>query len=302
MTSPIKIAIIGLGNMGRHHARHLANMDNVTVVAVCDANPDTAIDFGQQYQCNWYTDWATALTHPGLDAVSIITPTSLHHRIAKQSLLAGLHTLIEKPICTTVEEADELVALSHAQNRMLMVGHIERFNPTITSLKALIDSQALGTLIHVYAHRASPMPLQIKDANVGLDLAVHDIDLCHYLMGTSATSVHRQSGHGQLTDRDDFASYFLTYPQGAATVHVNWLSPIRIRSIRVTGTRGYAIADSMTKTVQYWTDETVQQLPVPDIDALASELTHFITCIREGLSPLVDATVGRDVLAAIVGE
>ena len=302
MNTPINIAVIGLGNMGRHHARHLAAMDNVELVAVCDANPDTAIDFGQQYQCSWYTDWNALLAHPRLDAVSIITPTSLHHAIAKQSLLTGLHTLVEKPICTTLDEADELVKLSHDTNKPLMVGHIERFNPTITSLKTLIDTNAIGRIIHVYAHRASPMPPQIKDANVGLDLAVHDIDLCQFLMGSAATTVHRQSGHGQLTDRDDYASYFLTYPQGAATVHVNWVSPIRIREILVTGTTGYAIADSMNKTLRYWTNDTPQDIPISDTDALASELAHFITCIRQSSSPLVDAQVGRDVLAAIIGE
>lgn len=298
----LRVAVVGLGNMGRHHVRHYSQLNGVKLVGVCDIRPEVAMDFARQYTCSGYTDMATLIQEQQPDAISIIAPTSLHFELAKQALQAGCHVLLEKPISATLAEADALVALAGVLNLVFTVGHIERFNPTILALNSLLATGKLGEVMMINAHRASPLPPQIKDANVLLDLAVHDIDLCNALAGSAPTIVAGKSFRAQLTDRDDSAHIFLTYPNASASININWVCPTRIRRVEVTGTQGYAFADTLHHTITYWStgNSDPQTLPVTQTDALQQELTHFIDCVRFGNSPLVSGQAARDALAVAI--
>ncbi len=297
MNSHLKVAVIGLGNMGRHHVKHLSTIPGVTLGGVCDLRVDVAQEFGRTHQCGAYTDVTQMLEELRPEMVSIIAPTSLHFALAEQCLQAGAHVFIEKPIAATVSEADALIRLAAQVNRQLTVGHIERFNPTFTALTAQISK--LGKIVSIHTRRVSPMPTQIQDANVLVDIAVHDIDLCNALMTAAPTQVHGKGTRSVLSDRDDAATLFLTYPGGSACVEVNWLSPIRVRELTVTGSQGWAKADLLHHQLSIWTHDRAEpeMIVIPEGDALALELGHFIACIREHRTPLVSGTAARDVLA-----
>ena len=299
----LRVAVIGLGNMGRHHVRHFSTLPGVRLVGVCDARPEVAQDFARQYTCTGYTDASQLILEQQPDAVSIIAPTHYHFELAKLALQSGCHVLVEKPISATLAEADALVAMASVLNLTFTVGHIERFNPTITALHTLITSGDLGTVLMVNAHRASPLPQQIRDANVLLDLAVHDIDLCNFLIGSVPTQVTGKSFRVHLPDRDDGAHLFLAYPQASASVNVNWFCPTRVRRVEITGSLGYAFADTLHQKLTYWIDGQPDPIvaPIPEGDALLSELTHFVDCIRFGHPPLVSGQAARDALAIAIG-
>jgi UDP-N-acetylglucosamine 3-dehydrogenase len=295
----IKTVVIGLGNMGRHHVKHLSTMKDASLVAVCDVNQERVNQFANEYNCQGFTSVDIMLAEAKPQAVCIIAPTSLHFEIAKKVLEANAHVFIEKPISSTLAEADALIALAASRNKILTVGHIERFNPTVMALNTLLESGAIGKPVAITAHRASPMPTQIQDANVMLDLAVHDIDLVNWLMKSTPVKGSAQLEKAQLTDREDSASLFLNYPSGSAVVQVNWITPFKIRHVQVTATQGYAMADTLNHTLTVWKagGSTHQNILIQQHDALKAELNEFLASILENRQPLVTGSDAKNALA-----
>jgi len=212
----VPVAVVGVGNMGRHHARNYHELPDAELRAVVDGNTVRAGELAQRFGATAYpTVEALLEAEPDVEAVSVAVPTTAHTAVARTLLEADKHVLVEKPIAPTIEEADELVALARERDRVLAVGHVERFNPAVRELRRLIDDGRVGSILSLVARRVGVMPPQVKDANVIVDLAVHDIDIFGYLLGeTEPTDLFCNAGRAIAQDRFDFADIFLRY--GAA--------------------------------------------------------------------------------------
>jgi predicted dehydrogenase len=313
----IKIAVLGLGNMGRHHVRHLSSIEGADLVAVCDPNKEKADQFAQDHNCKAYYDLDSLLHSESLDAIDITAPTSLHFKLAQQCLNANVSVLVEKPICETVEDADTLIALAEEKSLTLMIGHIERFNPAVVAAKQLIDDGKLGKVSMVIARRAGRFPAQMKDANVVIDLAVHDIDVLTYLIGEAPQDVVGKAGKVLVNERPDMASILLSYPNGAqGFVHVNWITPTPFRTLHITGEKGHIELNYATKETWFYPskftrqthddgnttiafeDQDPIQVDVEPTDQLKSELEHFVTAVTHKQQPVTDGKAGKDALSA----
>ncbi|MCP4049097.1 MAG: Gfo/Idh/MocA family oxidoreductase [bacterium] len=310
----LNTGVIGLGNMGRHHVRLYSENKRVNLVCVCDIHQDILNKFTSNYSCRGYLNLDDMLNNEELDAVTITSPTSLHYEIAKKIIQKGIHVLIEKPVTDTTERANELIDLAKKHNVIIMVGHIERFNPAVTALKKLIDEGQAGRIISLSSRRLGTFPNQIKDASVIIDLAVHDIDICSYLLDKEPVKVYAHKVKALIDSREDHAELFLTYDNESAFIQVNWITPIKIRTLAVTGTRGYVELDYLTKkltlyksnysrskdingeTVINFKDTEKVDIPVQNIDQLTVEIDHFVTCIKENRPPLIDGEAGKKAL------
>lgn len=247
----LRVAVIGVGNMGKNHARIYSELDNVELVAIADANLETK-EIASRLRVKHYSDFLKMLNDETIEAVSIAVPTPLHFKTAKAVLEKGVHVLLEKPISSTIEEADELIALAQQKGVVLTVGHIERFNPVVTKLRNLIRSQELGQISSIISTRVGGFPSVQPKTDVILDLAVHDIDIISYLLGERPISV---SSHGSRTWHDkeaDSAELLLEFKHASGFIRANWITPVKIRTISVTGSKGYVEANYITQKLVHY--------------------------------------------------
>jgi UDP-N-acetylglucosamine 3-dehydrogenase len=235
----LRVAVIGAGNMGRNHIRTYSNLnENAELVALADVNPQ-AEALAKEYGVKFYTDYKEMLDKENLDAVSIVVPTPLHHAFATEVMQRGIHCLVEKPIASTPEEGQELMELAEAKNVIFTVGHIERYNPMIRKLKKLIDDKEIGDITSIAVRRVGGFPAIEPKTDVIIDLAVHDIEIISHLLDKQPTKIY---GHGSRTlhsSKIDSAEIFMDYGSASGYVQANWITPIKIRTIAVTGTDGY---------------------------------------------------------------
>ncbi len=222
----IPVAVVGAGNMGRHHVRNYAELPGAELVAVVDPDPARARELAAEHGAVAYETVAELLERsPEVAAVTVATPTITHRQIAGELLDAGKHVLVEKPIASTVEAAEELCARAAERGVVLAVGHVERFNPAVQELKRRLDAGMLGAPLSLVARRVGNMPPQIKDADVIVDLAVHDIDIFRYLLGADRPDeIFASAGRAIVTDRFDFADIILRFGEVTCFLQVNWLA------------------------------------------------------------------------------
>lgn len=317
MTSKTKIALVGLGRMGRNHFRVLRETPGFELVAVVDAKAAPPPDLGTTL----FLRDAGELSKLDFEAAVIATPTATHHDVAKMLLDMGKHLLVEKPVASTFEQAQEVLALAHAKGVKLAVGHVERFNPAVRKLREVIREGWLGTPIHFAFTRVGGYPETILDGNnVLLDLAVHDIDVLRSLVG--AVKLEHSVCH--ITIREgvfDTAEIALSAATGStASVHVNWITPTKIRSVRVTGTRGVCFVDYILQTCELLGGSLLKniepalasfdvlrevyratdriQFGVQKVEPLRAQADQFLAFLRGGEPG--ELCTGRDALAAVL--
>jgi UDP-N-acetylglucosamine 3-dehydrogenase len=241
-----RVAIIGLGRMGRNHLRVLAETPGFEIAAIVDphapAPADPAIALFRTVRELHAIDF---------DAAVIASPTETHGEVALELIAMGKHLLVEKPIANTFAGGKEVLLAARAKGTLLAVGHLERFNPAVRKLREVLDEGFLGTPIHFAFTRVGGYPDTLMTGNnVLLDLAVHDIDVLRSLLGPlrlEHSTCHVTWKEGVF----DTAEIFLGSGSGAtADVHVNWITPTKIRSIRVTGTRGVCFVDYILQTCE----------------------------------------------------
>ncbi len=313
-TKKINVAVIGLGNMGKHHVRNYSEIQSANLVAVCDLQQEIVDDFSNKYQCNGYTNLTNMLSKEKIDAVSITAPTAFHFDIAKEVITSKINVLIEKPICDCSEKANLLTKLADQNDVTIMVGHIERFNPAVLKLKEIISEGKLGKVTSLISKRVGAFPAQIKDANVIIDLAVHDIDIFSYLLEKQPDQIYGNAGRALIDGREDYAEILLTYGDQNGMMQVNWITPIRIRNLSITGTKGYAELNYMTQELKlfesnYHEDHdnfgdfiikfgnpTEHIISIDKKEPLKEELIHFIDCVINKTAPLI---TGQDGILAL---
>lgn len=251
----LRAGLVGLGMMGRHHGRVLREIDGVKFVAAADAFGDP---HGAATGLPVYSS-VTELIQHGIDLAVVAVPTSFHEEVALELASAGVHALIEKPIASSVAAGARIVEAFASAGLVGAVGHIERFNPALQSLRARIESGDIGEVYQIATRRQGPFPSRIADVGVVKDLGTHDIDLTAWLAQSPYVSVSAQTALRSGREHEDMVSITGKLDNGSITNHlVNWLSPMKERITVVTGERGAFIADTISADLTYYENGTIQ--------------------------------------------
>ncbi len=249
----IRTAVIGVGSMGRNHARVNWELPDVELVGVADFDHDTAKAVAKKYDTKPYFNHIDLLDNAQPDAVTLAVPTIYHHDVALDIIGRGIPLLIEKPIAFKIEEGKEIIEAARAKGVKLMVGHIERFNPAITTLKELISNDELGRIFQMDAHRQGPFPARIADVGVVIDLAVHDLDVMRFVSDKEIIRVYAETEKHIHSEHEDLLSGLLRLEDGiVGTLTINWLTPTKIREFIVTGERGLFRCDYLTQDLFFF--------------------------------------------------
>lgn len=252
MSNKLKTAVIGVGNMGAKHLRVYSEIPKVKLVAICDLNRKLGNTLAKKFNIRFYKDYKRMVNREKLDIVSICVPTSSHYQVAKKCLEGKLNVLLEKPIVRNLQEAEELLRLAKEKKVKFLVGHIERYNPAVKKLKEMINGGDLGKITAIIARRVGGFPPQIRDINIAVDLAIHDIDIVNYLLDELPTDVYVNKQKIHIKKREDSVEFFLKYKTASAYIQANWITPVKIRKLNITGTEGYLEMDYITQKIEFY--------------------------------------------------
>jgi len=310
----LRVAVIGLGNMGWHHARIYAELADSELVAVADVNEEVGLKAANQYNTRYYRDYRQMLEKEELDAISVVVPTSLHKKVALDCIAQRIPMLIEKPIAGTLEDGVEIMNEAEKFDVPVMIGHIERFNPAVQKLKELLTQNTLERITSIVARRVGIYPSRIKDANVVIDIAVHDIDICNFLLGQLPDSVHAKAGKALNSERMDFATLFMDYGGTEIFLQVNWITPVKIRELNVTGIKGYVELNYLTQKLRLYESHyettfdsfndyivkfgtpSIREIDIKTAEPLKVELQQFLWCLQNEHEMPVSAKAGLSAL------
>jgi predicted dehydrogenase len=290
----VRVGIIGVGIMGYNHARVLAELPHVELVGVADPDRSQAMLVANMIGCDAVADHKT-LIGLGIDAAVIAAPTHLHHPIALDCISAGLHVLVEKPIAPSVEEGRQIVAAARRAGVMLMVGHVERFNPSVQSIKQALEGEQI---LSIAITRVGPFPPRMSNVGVVIDLAVHDIDLIRWFTESDIVEVQPQLSSARASREDIALLQFRTASGVLAHINTNWLTPFKARTVHVATQEKYVIGDLLTRQVtecfgfQQDGSYSMRHLSVGHAEPLRAELIAFIDAIRTGRPPAVSGEEG----------
>jgi predicted dehydrogenase len=242
------LAVIGCGRWGPNHIRVFSDCNRSRVVACADTSKAKLKHVASRFNLRTTTDYRELLDDPQIGAVVIATPTASHAEITRQALQAGKHVLVEKPLCSSIEEGHDLVRLARETHLVLMVGHVFLFNNGINKLKELITSGELGRIHYLDATRTNLGPIR-GDVNALYDLATHDISIFNYLVGAMPTEV---SAIGRCISQkaiEDVCFATLKYPDGTlGHIHVSWMNPRKVRTMTIVGEKKMAHWDDINTT------------------------------------------------------
>lgn len=320
--SPLKTMVVGAGALGRHHARILAGMDGVDLIAVADPREDAGRAVADACGSEWIADFRNAIDQA--EAVSIVVPTSLHVEVASEFLSRGIPTLVEKPLAGSADEASKLVNLAIQTQTILQVGHVERFNPAMITARKLC-----GLPKYIRAERVSPFPFRSTDIGVVHDLLIHDIDLVLDLVRSDVETV-QAFGASLMSPLEDMINARLTFRNGCIVdLTASRIHPVARREMQIFSAIGCVNVDFAARTVTNYAPSEhllfgkspveLAQQPGADVDqlkedvfgrflrveesdvdaaadALTDELSEFVSCIRTGRRPSCD---GSKALAAL---
>lgn len=312
----LKAAVIGVGSMGRNHARVYREMDDhIQLVGVEDRDAASANKVAAKYGVPAYTDYVTLVEEKKPDLVTLAVPTSFHCKIACDLMERGIHVLVEKPIAGTLEDGEKMIECAKKNGVVLAIGHIERFNPAVTEMRRRLGEGMLGRVYKIHAERLSPYPSRIQDAGVVIDLASHDIDLLRFLMKEEILRLYGETLQTINSDREDVFTGFVRFRSGALGVlDVNWITPTKVRRLTVTGSRGMFRCDLLSQELFFYENEigpsiwdqlsilrgvsegNVLGIRINRVEPLAAELDDFIKAVRDGRSPTVTGEEGLETL------
>ncbi len=291
---PLKVGVIGVGVMGSNHARVLADIPGVHLVGIADPDRKQRDVVARNLGCAALND-VDGLLRAGVDAVTIAAPTHLHHDLALQCISRGVHVMVEKPIAPTVEEGHAIVAAARRAGVTLMVGHVERFNPAVESVKRAIKNQ---DILSIAITRVGPFPPRMSNVGVVIDLAVHDIDLIRWFTDSEIVEIQPQLSSA-VAEREDIALLqFRTASGVLAHINTNWLTPFKARTIHIATRDKYLIADLLTLQVtecfgfQADGSYSMRHLSVGYAEPLRAELVAFIDAVRNHRTPAVTGEEG----------
>lgn len=297
----MKVGVIGVGYLGKYHAQKYRGIKGVELVGVADVDSELAEAVASENNCRAFTNYHELLKQ--VDAVSVVVPTTYHHKVALDCIEAGVDMLMEKPITTSVEEADEIIEKAAGRKLILQVGHLERFNPAV---EAMIPS--LTVPVFIESQRISTFKNRGVDVDVVLDLMIHDIDIILNIIKSPLETIHTV-GAPVVTDYTDIANARLIFENGAtANVTVSRIARTNTRRMRIFQPGSMINVDFANRKVmtihlkkgEFQTNGMPKQdvlvRSFPEGDALNSEILHFVKNVRNRTSPLVSGNEGRRAL------
>ena len=296
----MRVGVIGVGYLGRFHARIYNDMPGVELVGVADTNQETADRVASEYETRAFYDPLALLDE--VDVVSVVVPTSLHRQIAVPYLEKGVHMLLEKPVASTLEDAKVIVETARKHGATLQIGHLERFNAGIMALADDVNEPRF-----IEAHRLGPFVERATDVDVVTDLMIHDIDIVLSLVGEKLASISA-TGTPVLTNHVDIANARLEFVNGAvANVTASRVSSKKFRRIRVFGRNSYRAINFVDQQLevaypgdipegQNYPEIVYESHSITPSQPLDAELAHFIDAVRQGNKPLVTGEDGMEAL------
>lgn len=296
MNNQTRIAVIGVGYLGRIHAKIYHEMPDVDLVAVVDTNKSTVEEVAEKNCCQGFSDAAELIGK--VDAVSVVVPTSLHLPVSRIFLENGIHVMLEKPIATTVDESTEIVELAKYNKALLQIGHLERFNAGVMKLAELANDPRF-----IEVHRLGEFVERATDVDVVTDLMIHDIDIVLSLVNSKIKSVVATGTH-IITDHVDIANARLDFENGAvANFTASRVSRNQFRRIRVFSEHSYLglnfkdqqlekIKPGEIKPGKKFPELLFENIEVTPQLPLNAELAYFIDCVTNNRQPLVDGNAG----------
>ena len=290
----MRVGVVGVGVMGSNHARVFAGLPNTELVGVADPDQKQTEFVARTLGCAAVAS-VEQLLDLGVDAITIAAPTHLHRDVSLAAIARGVHVMVEKPIASTVEEGEEIIAAARRAGVTLMVGHVERFNPAVAAIKQAIKDE---DILSIAITRVGPFPPRMSNVGVVIDLAVHDIDLIRWFTESEIVDVQPQLSCA-VAEREDIALLqFRTASGVLAHINTNWLTPFKARNVTV-ATRGkYVMGDLLTRQVtecfgfQRDGSYSMRHLPVGHDEPLRAELIAFIDAVRSGKTPAVSGGEG----------
>ena len=292
----LRAAVVGVGHLGRHHARILGSMPGVALTGVVDANGSRAREIAASSGARAVTDVREMLDE--VDLVSIATPTEAHGEVAGLCLARGIPVLVEKPLARSVAECDAIIQAAARTGAILAVGHTERFNPAVIAARPAVDKPGF-----IEIHRLGTFPERSLDIDVVFDLMIHDLDLVLSIVRSPIAAIEAV-GVPVLTDRADIANARIRFESGCvANITASRISRDRIRKIRVFQRDAYISIDCGAKEAEVY--RLIHQegrrplieggrIPVVDGEPLRNELEDFVAAVREGRQPAVGGVDGRN--------
>jgi predicted dehydrogenase len=320
MPDQVGVAIIGCGYWGGNYVRVFGELPQATVVVACDQRPERLAELrGRFPDLRVTTGLEEALQTEGVEAVVICTQASTHYPIARRCLEMGKHVLVEKPITTRTEDADQLIALAEQRRLVLMAGHTFVYNAGIRKVKSYLQADAIGRIYYLYARRTNLGPIR-HDVNALWDLAPHDIAIFNYLLDSAPIWVSAVGVRVLQNSREDVGFISLGYPGDiVGHIHVSWADPNKVREVVVVGSTKRIAFDDVNphervrifeKGVAVTGAEALgygeHQLQIRDGDIISpqveiseplkDECENFLECVREGRRPLASGREGREVV------
>lgn len=293
----LRVAVIGVGHLGRFHAAKYSGMKEVDLVGVVDIDSSRAKAAAAEFNTNAFTDYRDVLDL--VDAVSIAVPTSVHRDVAVPCLKKKVAVLLEKPMASNLEEAKEIISAADEGGSTLQVGHLERFNPVIMELSGSIKRP-----MFIEAHRISPFTNRGIDVDVILDLMIHDIDIILTFVKSDIASVE-VVGVPVLTDKIDIANARIRFSSGCiANITASRVSADVMRKIRVFQPDSYVSIDYAKKAVDIYTMSQDKEIlhnykEINDPDALETEIASFVHAVLSGERPVVDGMAGLKAMQVV---
>jgi predicted dehydrogenase len=294
----MRLAVVGVGHLGKHHARILKSIPGVELVGVADVNRARADDVAREHGTRSFGDWRELVGQ--VDAVTIATPTVVHLEIAEAFLDRKVHVLVEKPMTPTTTEADRLLQVAGERGVRLAVGHTERFNPAVERVKPLVQAPRF-----IEVHRLGTFPERSLDIDVVFDLMIHDLDVVLDIVGGEVAAIEAV-GVPVLTPRVDIANVRLRFANGCiANLTASRISRDRVRKIRFFQRDAYVSVDYAAQEAEVWRlvprDGGMPaieggKLEIPRDEPLKRELEDFVAAIRDGRAPAVTGEQGRAAL------
>ncbi len=304
---PIKVGVIGAGNMGRNHLRVLASMPAFSLTSLYD--PDAMVARQQAAIYGITACESLEQLYDSVDAVHVVSPSFLHAQHACMAADAGCHLLVEKPIALTLEDADAIIAAARQNSRVLCVGHVERYNPAIVTLKDIVAQEEV---LSVDFQRLSPYDGRIGDANVVYDLMIHDLDVLNWLMPQEPARVN---SHGVIvfSNQLDYAQAIISYESGTvASLTASRITESKVRKANINTRNAYINVDYLNRSIeisrktrfnldvgyqaQYLQESIIEKVFVPFKEPLVTEFEEFARCIHNGDTPATNGETARKAL------
>ncbi|MCK5242453.1 Gfo/Idh/MocA family oxidoreductase [bacterium] len=300
----LQAAVIGVGSLGQHHARVYTEIPGVSLVGVADKNEKQVKDVAKRCRCPAYTDYHELLNQ--IDIASIVVNTQAHYAVAKECLKKGISILLEKPMTTTLAEADDLIRIAKEKKVVLQIGHIERFNRAIEELKTMLTAPKF-----IEVHRLGPFSQRNMDIGVTLDLMIHDLDIILDLVGSKVKRV-QATGVKILSEHDDISNARITFANSCvANVSASRVTMAAQRKIRIFSPASYISIDYKKQELSIYTLKKGQKLDEHNLmkmikrerkvfdkkEPLKSELTSFVNSVCAGQPAVVSGEHGRQALA-----